>query len=110
MKKIVVLIVIILISLPFVGICEVNQAASTVEGFSLTKIFDYLVTNWVSISLIISEIAALLSAKYSGILKTILSVLDLILRKKKDFRASSSNGLNGPSNKSGFHFLKYKSF
>ena len=98
MKKLFFLFAIILISLPFVGICEPNQAAVSVEGFSLSKIFDYLVNNWVSISLIISEVAALLSVKYSGILKTIISIGDLVFRKKKDSSNLSSRGLNGLNN------------
>ena len=98
MKKLFFLIAIILISLPFAGICEPNQVTTAIESFSLSKIFDYLVTNWVSISLIISEVAALLSVKYSGILKSIISIGDLLFRKKKDSLNSSSRDLNGLNN------------
>lgn len=98
MKKLIFFIAIIFISIPFMVISGPSETAATVEGFSISQIFDYLVTNWISISLIISELAALLSVKYSGILKTIVTIGDLIFKKKKGSSDLSSKGLNGLNN------------
>ncbi len=83
MKKICYLLLI----LPMLLITSVLFASEPVpvlpDGFSLVKLFEWLNYNWVSLALILSEVAALLSPKWSGIIKSLINILGSIFTKKK---------------------------
>lgn len=47
-----------------------------------SRILGWIVDNWFQIALIISEIAALLPGKYTGILKSLLNLIGEVLKKR----------------------------
>lgn len=51
-------------------------------GFSFTMLYTWIADHWASLALIISEIAALLSGKWSGILKSVVNILGTVFTKK----------------------------
>ena len=56
------------------------QVIQTVE--EKQPVYKWLIENWASVALIISETAALMSQKYSGIIKSILTFLTTCIKKK----------------------------
>lgn len=62
------------------------SAADTIDTASasvnLSDILPWLEANWASVALIVSEVAALISVKYTGIVKTVLSVIGQLITKK----------------------------
>lgn len=68
--------------------CAVAAVAETpgnvaATSLNLPAVTDWLVSNWTSVALIVSEIAALISKKYSGIIKTVLVYIGTALQKKQ---------------------------
>lgn len=70
------LLVVLLVSL----VAYSNTPANEVQGDSNT--LGVLASNWEYIALMVSEIAALFSKKYSGIIKTIVHVVKRFAKKK----------------------------
>lgn len=52
------------------------------DSFSLLSIYDWCVAHWAVIALVVSEIAALLPGKISGILSSVLHIGDKLFKKK----------------------------
>lgn len=57
----------------------IDNAAASVNTESVLV---WMQANWSSVALIVSEVAALISVKYSGIVKTILSIVGQLIQKK----------------------------
>lgn len=57
----------------------IDEAAASVN---LPSLIPWLEANWSSVALIVSEVAALISVKYTGIVKTVLSVIGQLIQKK----------------------------
>jgi len=77
------LIPLTLLTLVFVLLCSLKSDAQTPQIVeSANSVFDWLVENWPSVALIVSETAALISAKYSGIVKSVLALFTKVLKKK----------------------------
>lgn len=57
----------------------IDNAAASVN---IESVLNWMQTNWASVALIVSEIAALISVKYTGIVKTILSIVGQLIQKK----------------------------
>lgn len=67
----------------FFMLCSLNSDAQTPQFVESTKpVLDWLVDNWASVALIVSETAALVSLKYSGIIKSVLAFLTTVIKKK----------------------------
>lgn len=49
----------------------------------ISMFYSWFSDNWVPVSLIISEVAALFGGKWSGIIKTAVNIGNLIFKKKK---------------------------
>lgn len=62
------------------------QAADAIDNatasVNITSVMNWMQANWASVALIVSEIAALVSVKYTGIVKTILSIVGQLIQKK----------------------------
>jgi hypothetical protein len=72
-----------LLTLVFVLLCSLNSDAQTPQFVESTKpVLDWLVDNWAAVALIVSETAALISLKYSGIIKSVLAFLTTVIKKK----------------------------
>lgn len=57
------------------------QAVRT-EMISLDSVWVWMQSNWASVGLVLSEIAALLPGKYSGILRTVVLIAGKVFNKK----------------------------
>ncbi len=77
------LISIILLSGLFFLLCSLNSVAQAPQIVEESQpVFNWLLENWEAVALIISESAALISLKYSGIIKSVLTFLTACIKKK----------------------------
>ena len=62
------------------------QAADAIDNatasVNIDSVLNWMQANWASVALIVSEVSALISVKYSGIVKTILSIVGQLIQKK----------------------------
>ena len=61
-----------------------RQVQLPVCSVSLASLYAWCVEHWASVALIVSELAALFSSKYSGILQSVLQIGNTLFSKKKD--------------------------
>ena len=59
-----------------------NAQGATMETTTPHGVFSWLAENWQSLALIISEGASLVSAKYSGIIKSVITFITSCVKKK----------------------------
>jgi hypothetical protein len=72
-----------LLTIVFVLLCSLNSDAQTPQIVeSAQPVLNWLVDNWAAVALIVSETAALISLKYSGIIKSVLAFLTTVIKKK----------------------------
>lgn len=73
----------ILLSGLFFLLCSLQAPGATVENFeSSSGVFSWLIENWATVALIISEVSSLISSKYSGIIKAVLAFFTACVKKK----------------------------
>ena len=77
------LLSIFLFSGMFFLLCSLQLPAITPEVLEAPQpVFNWLLDNWEAVALIVSETAALVSLKYSGIVKSVLAFLTACVKKK----------------------------
>ena len=77
------LLPLILFSGTFILLCSLQSAGTTPQNLDSTfSLFPWLAENWQTVALIISEVASLISVKYSGIFKSVLAFFTACIKKK----------------------------
>ena len=76
-------LILLCLMLTLIGMVEAADAIdNAAASVNIASVVDWMQANWTSIALIVSEIAALISVKYTGIVKTILSIVGQLIQKK----------------------------
>jgi hypothetical protein len=67
----------------FYLLCSFQDPALTPGNVAeKSGVFPWIVNNWQTLALIVSEVSALISVKYSGIIKSVLTFLGTCIKKK----------------------------
>ncbi len=76
-------LILLCLGLFLIGSVQAADAiANAAASVNLESVMTWMQTNWASVALIVSEVAALISVKYTGIVKTILSIVGQLIQKK----------------------------
>lgn len=81
MKKLIVILT-CLFTLLMVTVQASDAIDNATASVNLPSVVSWLEAHWASVALIVSEVAALISVKYTGIVKTVLSVIGQLITKK----------------------------
>lgn len=76
------LILLCLVLLLFGTVQAADAIDNAAASVNIESVLVWMQANWASVALIVSEIAALVSVKYTGIVKTILSIVGQLIQKK----------------------------
>jgi hypothetical protein len=87
MKKFVTFLIAVLVMLfafSVVGLCaDYSLLPQPFCKIEITMFYSWFADNWISVSLILSESAALVSGKWGGILKSVVNVGNFFFKAKK---------------------------